>query len=152
MNVSLRLLKQLNTWTLLGALFLAIGQFGKPKQLRMDNHPVHRAKLFKWVLRYIGIQRRFTQPASPWQNGRIERFFGSFKVVLKNFAIKDRAHLLASLPAFRFWYSNVRTHQYLGGITPAQAWRGIQPFEQVPRQVIWFQAWDQQLRGWLLRH
>jgi hypothetical protein len=39
-------------------------------------------------------------------------------VVLKNFAIKDRAHLLASLPVFQFWYNNVLTHQYLGGMLP----------------------------------
>ena len=148
LNVSLHVLKRFNSWTLLGVLFLAIGQFGKPQNLRMDNHPVHHAKLVKVALRYLGIRRNFTQLASPWQNGRIERFFGSFKVALKHFAIKDRSHLLVSLPTFQFWYNNVRTHQYLDGLTPTQAWRSIKPFEHSPKKVIWFQAWNQQLSGW----
>jgi hypothetical protein len=51
LNLALRHLKRFNTWTFLGCVFLAIGQFGKPSAIKTDNHAVFHAKWVKRVLR-----------------------------------------------------------------------------------------------------
>lgn len=148
LNIALRYMKRFNTWTLLGALFLAFGEYGVPRMLRLDNHPVHHAKRFKTILRRAGVRLRFTAPASPWQNGRIERLFGTLKAHLREFAIRDLPPLCRSLDQFRCWYNAVRPHQHLGGRTPAQVWHGVDPYRQAPTPVLWCEAWG----GWVLRH
>jgi transposase InsO family protein len=152
LNIALRRLRRFNTWSLLGALFLAFGEFGVPCMLLLDNHPVHRAKRLKTILQRLGVRLRFTALASPWQNGRVERFFGTLKAHLRDFAIRDLPHLAQSLGQFRFWYNAVRPHQHLGGRTPVQVRRGIDPYRTPPRRVLWYETWDGRLRGWLLRH
>lgn len=148
----LRRLKRFNTWTFLGCLFLAIGQFGKPVSIKTDNHPVFHAKWVKRVLRWSGVSMRFAQPAKPWQNGRIERLFGTLKSYLHDYVIRDGQHLLQSLAGFQFWYNVVRSHQHLGGRTPYAAWCGINPYLRVPKTVCEFNAWNGRLRGLVLRH
>jgi transposase InsO family protein len=154
LNMALRRLKRFNAWTLLGVLFLAFGEYGVPCQLRLDNHPVHRAKRFQTVMRWAGVQLRFTALASPWQNGRIERLFGTFKACLRSFrfSLRDLRQVDCSLDDFRFWYNAIRPHQHLGGRTPLQVWQGINPYRRVPRQARWFEGWGGRLRGWELRH
>ena len=53
---------------------------------------------------------------------------------------------------FRCWYNHVRPHQNLAGLTPAEAWRGVDPYASEPREVYWFEAWDGLLKGYYLRH
>lgn len=148
----LRRLHRLNAWTLAGCVFLAIGEFGKPMALRLDNHPVHRSKRFRTLMRWAGIRLQFTQPACPWQNGRIERVFGTLKGQMKGLLFLDARQIALSLTAIRFWYNEVRPHQHLEGRTPAQAWRGVDPFRCTPKQKQWFVALDGRLKGWVLRH
>lgn len=152
LNLMLQALPRFNTWTLLGSVFLAIGRHGKPAAIRLDNHPVHRAKRVKTVMRWMGIRLRFSQPASPWQNGRIERFFGTLKSHLQGLRFLDETHLLRGLKEFRHYYNHVRGHQHLGGRTPADVWHGIDPYRQAPRRCLWFEGWDGRLRGWRLLH
>jgi transposase InsO family protein len=120
--------------------------------LKLDNHPVHDAACFRFIMRCVGIRLSFTKLASPWQNGRIERLFGTVKACLRAFAIRDTRHLELSLSHFRYWYNEARPHQHLGGRTPSQVWRGLDPYRRAPTQALWFQAWDGRLRGWVLRH
>jgi transposase InsO family protein len=154
LSITLRLLKRFNTWTLLGALFLAFGEYGVPCLLRLDNHPVHHAKRFKAMMRWTGVRLRFTALASPWQNGRIERLFGTVKACLRDldFAVCGILHVAQSLGQFQYWYNTVRPHQHLGGRTPAQVWRGIDPYRRAPKQAQWFEGWGGRLRGWVLHH
>jgi len=45
----------------------------------------------------------------------------------------------------------VRPHQNLGGLTPAEAWSGIDPYAAAPKQAIWFEGWGGMLTGYYLR-
>lgn len=152
LNLLLRRLERFNRWTFLGCLFLAMGRYGKPTLLRLDNHPVHRSHLVRRLLRLAGIRTWFTQPASPWQNGRIERFFGTFKAALAGLVVRDEHHLAHCLVQFRFHYNHVRPHQHLRGMTPGDVWHGIDPLRTPPRTVRWFEGWEGRLKGWVLRH
>lgn len=151
-NIALRRLKRFNVYSLAGALLLAFGEYGVPLMLKLDNHPVHHGKWFKQIMRWTGVRLRFTQLARPWQNGRIERLFGTFKACLREFVICNTNHLDRSLDSFRFWYNAVRPHQHLGGRTPAQVWHGIDPYRQAPKQALRFEAWKGRLRGDVLRY
>lgn len=148
LNLLLRVVPRFNTWTLLGHLFLAIGHYGKPTAIRLDNHPVHRAQRIGTLLRWLGIRLRFSQPASPWQNGRIERFFGTLKSSLAKMRFADVTQLDLGLAMFRTYYNDVRCHQHLAGRTPSEAWRGIAPFQLAPRRLRWFYGWSGRLCGW----
>ena len=150
LDIALRRVPRFNVWTLLGTLFLAFGEHGVPLVLKLDNHPVHHAKWFKRVMRVAGVRLSFTELASPWQNGRIERLFGTLKAALRDHAIADSRHLDLSLAQFRFWYNAVRPHQHLGGRTPLQVWRCIDPYRRPPRRALWFEGWNGRLRGWVL--
>jgi transposase InsO family protein len=138
-------------WTFRGWLFLAIGQHGKPKAIKMDKHPVFRSKLVRRVCTIVGVRLRFSEPGKPWQNGRIERFFGTFKAALQHYTILDRQHLLLSLEQFQFWYNRARPHQHLHGATPIDAWRGVNPFRCVPKSAKLFSGWGGVLKGVVIR-
>lgn len=152
LNVMLRPLARFNTWTLLGSICIAIGQHGKPASIRLDNHPVHRAQRVKTVMRWFGIRLRFSQPASPWQNGRIERFFGTFKSHLRGLRFLDESRLRSGLAEFTYFYNHIRSHQHLGGRTPVEVWQGVDPYRRAPRRCLWFEGWGSRLRGWQLQH
>jgi transposase InsO family protein len=141
-----------NAWTLLGHLFLAIGRFGRPRAIRTDNESMFRSFVFRATLRFAGIVQQFTVPGCPWQNGRIERLFGTLKGKLDRVEIDSREALKRLLAEFGFWYNAVRPHQHLAGLTPQEAWRGIDPFRAAPKAVYRFEAWDGLLRGFYLRH
>lgn len=123
-----------------------------PPTIRRDNHPVHDARRFKTVMPWLGIRLRFSQPASPWQNGRIERFFGTLKGQLQGLCFLDHDDVLRGLMEFRHDYNHVRRHQHLGGRTPAVAWRDIDPYRRSARRWLWYQGWGGRLRGWQLQH
>ena len=78
----LQTLNKRNSWTLLGYLCLAIGRYGKPRKLRSDNEAVFNSFVFESFLRMAGIQKQAMNLHSPWQNGRMERAFGTLKPVL----------------------------------------------------------------------
>jgi putative transposase len=80
----------------------------------------------------------------PWQNGRIERFFGTLKPYLRQMQFSGRLALNQSLQTFLHWYNHIRPHQNLGGFTPAEAWQNIDPFHapQPPKAVTFFEGWD----------
>ena len=64
---------------MLGHLFLAIGKYGTPKFLRTDNESIFTSRLFRGALFLLGIRQQRSDPGCPWQNGRVERFFGTLK-------------------------------------------------------------------------
>jgi putative transposase len=111
-----------NSWTLLGQLCLAIGRYGKPKAMRTDNERVFTGWLFKLFFTMAGIKHQRIALHSPWQNGRIERLFGTLKPLLKQLVIPGQAALQMALDEFKLFYNHCRTHQNLDGLTPAQAW------------------------------
>jgi putative transposase len=152
LNVCLRNLRRFNGWTCLGCVFLAVCEYGKPKAIKMDNHAVFRSRLVQGMLRFVGVKLLYSEPGKPWQNGCIERFFGTFKSALKGHVFQDKGHLLHSLAEFQCWYNFARVHQHLHGRTPAQAWNGIDSLKKRPKHVTVFYGWNGLLPGIIVRH
>ena len=136
---------------LLGHLFLAFGRYGQPRAIRTDNESVFTSRLFRLALFLLGIRHQRIDPHCPWQNGRVERFFGTLKQSLDCLAVDSLEALNHALVEFRFFYNHVRPHQNLGGATPAEAWSSINPYASPIKREYWFEAWDGLLRGYYLR-
>ena len=108
-------------------------------------------KVFRVALFVLGIRHRRIDPGCPWQNGRIERFFGTLKEKLDQLAVDSFEALNEALGEFRFFYNHVRPHQNLQTRTPAEAWAGVDPAVVRPRDEYWFEAWDGLLAGFYWR-
>jgi transposase InsO family protein len=150
-NLRLAALANKSTFTLLGHLFLAFGRYGKPSAVRTDNESVFASRLFRLILFIVGIRHQRTDTGCPWQNGRIERFFGTLKNSLDRLAVDSLDALDLALTEFRFFYNHVRPHQNLGGATPVEAWRGINPYTTRDKGEYWFEAWEGLLCGYYMR-
>lgn len=144
-------LKDKASITILRSLLDAIERFGVPKALRTDNEAIFTSRLFRFALAWLGIRHQTIERHCPWQNGRIERFFGTLKASLDHRAVADRRALNASLASFRLWYDHVRPHQHLEGRTPAEVWDGINVYRHPVRRRLWFEAWDGLLQGEFLQ-
>lgn len=116
------------SWTLLQELSQAVKRYGSPQYLRTDNEAVFTSWWFIWGLRLLRIRHQRTDPGSPWQNGRVERFIGTVKRELEKDCATDGAHLTQTLREIRTWYNHERPHDYLQGRTPAEVWAGIEVF------------------------
>ena len=133
--------------TLLGYLFLAIGEYGKPRVVRSDNEACFTSRLFRTTHFLFGIRQQRSDPGCPWQNGRIERLFGTLKGKLDWLEVASLDALGTALGEFRLWYNHIRPHQHLGGRTPAEAWAGVTPFTTKIKNEYWFEAWEGLLQG-----
>lgn len=150
LSLDLTALKDKASISILRTLLDAIEIFGKPKFLRTDNEPVFTSRLFRFGLWLIGIRHQRIDKACPWQNGRIERFFGTLKEKLDQWQVNNSVQLGGALVQFRFWYNHVRPHQNIDGRTPAEVWREADIFTVTPKQEYWFDAWDGLLTGFYL--
>lgn len=150
-NLSLSGVKDKGSITILRTLLDTVEKYGKPGFLRTDNEAVFTSRLFRFGLWLIGIRHQRTDKACPWQNGRVERFFGTLKEKLDQWQVEDREQLDGALVQFRFWYNHVRPHRNLNGRTPAEAWRGTDVFANGFTQEYWFEAWDGLLTGFYLK-
>lgn len=138
--------------TLLACLLAAIRVYGKPKVIRTDNEAIFTSRLFRYGLKLLGVRHQRSDPGCPWQNGRVERFFGTLKQPLDQWQVPDLAQLNRDLKIFRLWYNHIRPHQHLNGKTPAEAWSGINPYAKPPKTEHWFQTWEGLLTGYYLRY
>lgn len=86
-------------------------------------------------------------------NGRIERLFGTLKQCLKRWEFGGAMALDALLADWRGWYNHIRPNQSLGGMTPLEAWHGVDPFHapQAPKDVEFVEGWDGLLIGFRIR-
>lgn len=137
--------------TVLASLQTVIRRYGKPKAIRTDNEGTFTSRAFKVGLKQHGIRHQRTTPGCPWQNGRIERLFGTLKNKLDQWQVPDTAMLNHDLLIFSHWYNHIRPHQNLGGQTPYEAWHGIDPYRTSPQSECWFEAWEGLLQGYDLR-
>ena len=119
--------------------------------MRTDNEAVFASWTFRLALLLLGIGHQRTDPGCPWQNGRVERFFGTLKEKLDRLTVDSFEALNAALIEFRFFYNHIRSHQNLRGSTPAEAWAGVDPFADSFKEEYWFEAWDGLLSGYYLR-
>ena len=114
--------------------------------------------VFKSFVRLAGIQKQTTNVHSPWQNGRMERLFGTLKPVLAQLRIVGQGQLQSVLDEFRVFYNHCRPHFNLNSQTPAQVWQrqaNKGKLRQAKRKVlgnenhepIFVQAFDGLLHG-----
>lgn len=135
--LTLKPVTQYNSLILLGELLIAMGNYGKPRSVRSDNDAVFKTPLFRATLKILNIRQQHTQPGSPWQNGRIERFWRTLKEELQTSAkpcakqgirMHTRMRFVSTeamhkvLQAFKASYNTHRPHQSLKGQTPATVW------------------------------
>ena len=129
-------------------LHILIGCFrayGMPRAIQVDNETCFNSRLMRGALKLLGIHLQTTQPRCPWQSGRIERFFGTFKAKMHRIVVADFDELQRRLLEFRAWYNHVRPHHHLYGRTPAEAWKGADRSIAAPE---FYSAWDGLLTGW----
>ena len=131
--------------TILRELLVAFRRFGLPRGIRVDNEACFNSRLMKAALRCLGIHLQTTALHCPWQNGRMERFFGTLKRTLDRIAIEDGDDLRVKLVEFRAWYNHARPHQHLDGHTPAEVWSGRPKSTKRPRFVS---IWGGHISGW----
>lgn len=146
-NLTLAALKDKATTTLLRHLLVAIETYGKPEMIRTDNEVIFTSRLFTLTLWLLGIKHQRTDIHSPWQNGRIERFFGTLKQKLNRLSVDSLEELNQDLGIFRFWYNKVRTHNNLNGRTPEEVWLDIDIYKQPSKDIYYFNEWDGLLSG-----
>lgn len=142
------------SWTLIGHLCLAIGQYGKPRAIRTDNEAVFCSAAFKMFLKLVGIRHQRIPVCAPWCNGRIESFFGRIKPFIRQINLHSPTELQNALDEIRHFFNDVRPHQNLGGLTPAEAWQGLTPidiFRTPPKSAQLVQLLDGLLVGYHLR-
>ena len=148
-------LAKFNSLILLGKLLIACGEYGIPKVIRSDNAAVFKTPLMQTALKLLGVKQQFTQLHSPWQNGRIERFWRTLKETLGTQPVRVREGLrviqeqmrFASFEAmqsvlneFRDFYNHSRPNQALRGQTPAMVWHVQTQKRRAKRQEQKFQA------------
>jgi putative transposase len=124
---------------------------GKPKRIRTDNEHCFTSEVFKNPLISMGIRLQTTELHCPWQNGRIERLFGTLKQQLHQIQIESAQHLQSLLDEFKHWYNHARLHQHLGYQTPQEVWQQQkQPKAKESKHPItsaWWTGWNGQLSG-----
>lgn len=120
-NLLLNKIDNKSSMNLVHSMLLTIQKYGKPKNIRTDNEAIFTSRWFRCNMKLLGIKQQLTQIASPWQNGRIERLFGTLKQSIKKIVVKANDVDLR-LAEFRFFYNHVRSHENLKGKTPAEAW------------------------------
>ena len=139
-----------STITLLRVILDLIEHYPKPKLIRTDNEAVFTSRLFRLGLWLLRIQHQRTEMCCPWQNGKVERFFGTLKEKLNQWEVDSFPALNHSLTLFRCWYNHIRPHQYLDGLTPAEVWHGNTGCKRRHHKPCWFEAWDGLLTGYYL--
>lgn len=131
--------------SILAELIAAVRRFGLPRTTRTDNEVCFVSRTMKVALALLGIRMQRTDVHCPWQNGRIERLFGTFKAALAKITVADSGDLRTKLVEFRAWYNHARPHQHLGLRTPAEAWDRRERTTGTPR---WLRVWDGELARW----
>jgi transposase InsO family protein len=146
--LALREMRTKTTIAVLRVLLDAIESYGQPRAVRTDNEATFTSFLFGLALALFGIRHQRTTPGCPWQNGRIERLFGTLKAPLRAWhAIAGTpGRLQDDLTIARTWYNHVRPHMHLDGLTPAHAWSGTRPNPR--KQAHFVDDWDGLLTGY----
>ena len=127
------------------ALAEALARFGVPEEVLTDNGKQFTDRfgkrgetLFDKICRRNGITHRLTQPASPNQNGKVERFHGTFRP-----EFLDQADPFVSVEAAQAavdgWvtgYNTDRPHQALDPVAPVVPADRFASTPQAQRNVL----------------
>jgi hypothetical protein len=81
-----------------------------PRYMIRDRDRIYGAVVTR-RLRPMGIRDKPIAPASPWQNGFVERLIGSVRrECLDNIVVLGEAHLCWILKSYARYYNETRTH------------------------------------------
>jgi hypothetical protein len=122
-------------------------RYGSPKSVRTDNESCFTSQAYTVPLKLQGIRVQRSDMHCPWQNGRIERLFGSLQQHLNRISFDTAEQLQTLLNEFMVWYNTIRPHQHLQGRTPEEVWRGVDYTTTAPRSMDWCTGWDGLLSG-----
>jgi putative transposase len=128
--------------SILRALISTFRKFGIPKAIRVDNEICFHSILLRSAFALLGIKVQKTNKHSPWQNGRIERMFGTLKA---DFEAIMEGCMTTLLAEWRWYYNFARPHQHLNYKTPAECWNGQKRATGVPHLI---ELWDGKLKAW----
>jgi putative transposase len=93
---------------------------GAPGYLRSDNGPEFIAQALVSWLQTQGVETRYLEPGSPWQNGRHESFHDKFRRECLNAEwFKNRQEARVVIEHWRQEYNQERPHSRLGYLTPS---------------------------------
>ncbi|WP_159438833.1 integrase core domain-containing protein [Halomonas cupida] len=98
--------------------------------------------MLKTALDWLSIRLQAIAPHCPWQNGRIERFFGTLKQHLDAIIPIEGADLQIMMMEFRGWYNHARPHQHLYG---EEVWEGRPKSTNSPQLIS---IWNGRINGW----
>src|SRR6202051_2501777 len=105
-----------------------------PKYLLRDRDQVYGAVVSR-RLRAMGIRDKPTAPASPWQNGVVERLIGSIRrECVDHIIVLGEMHLRRVLKSYADYYNSVRTHRSLNKDAPVT--RQIQRIGSIKSHAI----------------
>jgi len=150
--LTLKHLPTKSTMNIIRALFDIIEIYGKPRTIKSDNEIVFISKLMRVTLWLLGIKRETTKIASPWQNGKIERLFGTMKQSFQDLVFPTVQSLEDGLSEFRFFYNHVRMHQNLSYNTPAHAWdKKPMSTSKNTTQIIYYSGLCDNVAGYYFR-
>jgi putative transposase len=93
--------------TILRALVAAFRRYGLPRRIRVDNEACFASRAMSLAMDMLGIRLQRIQPHCPWQNGRIERVFGTLKSYLDRVNVLGTDDLRRKLLEFRSWYNTL---------------------------------------------
>ena len=127
------------------ALAATLARFGVPGEILSDNGKQFTDRfgkggevLFDKICRKNGIQHRLTAPASPNQNGKVERFHGTLRRELLDDAEPFTSLELAqqAVDAWAREYNHDRPHQGLDGQVPVSPAQRFTPTGQAERDLL----------------
>ncbi|MEU1608004.1 IS481 family transposase [Micromonospora matsumotoense] len=131
------------------ALAEALTRFGVPEEIITDNgkqftdrfnkyRPRTGEVLFDKICRHNGITHRLTAPASPNQNGKVERFHGTVRPEFLDTAeaFTSLAEAQAAVDAYVRHYNTDRPHQALDARTPVTPADRFQPVPAQQRALV----------------
>jgi transposase InsO family protein len=89
-----------------------------PRYLIRDRDRIYGSVVTR-RLRAMGIRDKPTAPASPWQNGFVERLIGSIRrECLDHIIVLGEIHLRRVLKSYADYYNGIRTHRSLNKDAP----------------------------------
>src|SRR6266550_4445779 len=89
-----------------------------PRYMIRDRDCIYGAVVTR-RLRAMGIRDKPIAPASPWQNGFVERLIGSIRrECVDHIIVLGEAHLRRILKSYACYYNGVRTHRSLNKDAP----------------------------------
>jgi transposase InsO family protein len=125
--IALRAARKLTSSDLIKVMEELMEQRGSPAHMRSDNGPEFIARILQGWLKEHQVKTLYIEPGSPWQNGHVESFNGSFRdECLDRELMLSVAEARVLIEDYRRHYNEERPHGGIGYRTPAQARREAQ--------------------------